>query len=94
MPPQEFWYGVAGGFFAELFGMWKLRHELKGNLPLYLRSWFYWIMTLFMVGSGGLLAYIYSKSGMTLTPFLAANVGATAPLIIGGLTAAPPKINS
>ena len=94
MPPQEFWYGVAGGFLAELFGLWKLRQELKETLPPYLRSWFYWLMTLLMIGSGGLVALVYVKSGVSLSPLLAVNVGASAPLIIGSLTAAPPKVNS
>lgn len=91
--PEEFWYGILGGFFAELFGLWKLRQELKPNLPPYLRSWFYWIMTLLMIGTGGAVALVYVKSGVSLSPLLAVNVGASAPLIIGGLTAAPPKIN-
>jgi hypothetical protein len=93
MPPQEFWYGVLGGFFAELFGMWKLRHGLKAELPPYLRSWFYWLMTILMVATGGLLSFVYLKSGVTLSPLLAVNVGATAPLMIGSLTATQPKIN-
>jgi hypothetical protein len=93
MPPQEFWYGVLGGVLAELFGMWKLRRELKETLPPYLRSWFYWLMTVLMIASGGFVAFIYFKSGVSLSPLLAVNVGASAPLIIGSLTAASPKIN-
>jgi len=93
MIPQEFWYGVLGGFLAELFGIWKLRHELREKLPPYLRSWFYWLMTLLMIASGGCVALVYVKSGVSLSPILAVNVGASAPLIIGSLTAAPPKIN-
>jgi hypothetical protein len=94
MPPHEFCYGVLGGFLAELFGMWKLRQELKESLPAYLRSWFYWLMTVLMIGSGGLVALVYVKSGISLSPIVAVNIGASAPLIIGSLTAAPPKINS
>ena len=90
---EAFWYGILGGFVAELFGLWKLRHELGSNLPPYLRSWFYWFMTLLMIGSGGLVAFVYVKSGISLSPLLAVNVGASAPLIIGSLTAAPPKVN-
>ena len=90
---EAFLYGIVGGFLAELFGLWKLRQELKANLPPYLRSWFYWFMTLLMIGSGGVVALVYVKSGISLSPLLAVNVGASAPLIIGSLTAAPPKIN-
>lgn len=92
--PLEFWYGVAGGFLAELFGLWKLRHELDATLPPYLRSWFYWLMTGLMIGSGGLVSFVYLRSGVQLSPLLAVNVGASAPLIIGSLTAAAPKINA
>lgn len=88
----EIYYGVVGGFLAELFGLWKLRHELKESLPPYLKSWFYWIMTVLMIGSGGIMALVYVKSGVALSPILALNVGASAPLIIGSLTASPPKI--
>ena len=94
MPPTEFCYGVIGGFLAELFGLWKLRHELREKLPPYLNSWFYWVMTILMIGSGGLVALIYYKSGVALSPLLAVNVGASAPLIIGSLTSAAPKINA
>lgn len=91
---QEFWYGIVGGFLAELFSLWKLRHELKKSLPSYLRSWFYWLMTGLMICSGGIVALVYAKSGVSLSPLLAVNVGASAPLIIGSLTAASPKINA
>lgn len=87
-------YGVVGGFLAELFGLWKLRHELKEKLPPYLKSVFYWSMTVLMIGSGGVVALVYFKSGVTLSPLLAVNVGASAPLIIGSLTSAAPKINA
>jgi len=92
MPP-EFWWGVTGGFLAELCGLWKLRHELGEKLPPYLRSWFYWVMTLFMILSGGIMALIYVSSGVKLSPIVAVNIGASAPLLIGSLTASPPKIN-
>jgi hypothetical protein len=91
---EAFLYGVLGGFLAELFGLWKLRHELKPNLPPYLRSPFYWLMTILMILSGGGIALMYVKSGVVRPPILAVNVGASAPLIIGGLTQAPPKINA
>ena len=91
---EAFWYGIVGGFLAELFSLWKLRRELKKGLPPYLRSWFYWLMTGLMIGSGGVVALVYVQSGVSLSPLLAVNVGACAPLIIGSLTAASPKINA
>lgn len=93
MLQPEFFYGVVGGFLAELFALWKLRHQLKGDLPPYLRSFFYWLMTVLMITSGGIVTIVYCKSGVTLSPLVAVNVGASAPLIIGSLTASPPKVN-
>lgn len=90
--PTEFWYGLLGGVFAEVLGLWKLRHVAAAELPHYLRTPFYWLMTSAMVGVGGLVALVYVKSGIALSPLVAVNVGASAPLIIGGLTAAPPKV--
>jgi hypothetical protein len=88
--PNEFWYGLLGGVFAEVFGLWKLRREAT---PEYCRNWFYWLTTLAMILCGGGLAFIYVKSGVALAPIVAVNIGASAPLIIGSLTAAPPKIS-
>jgi hypothetical protein len=88
--PNEFWYGLLGGVFAELCGLWRLRREA---MPEYCRSWFYWLTTLAMILCGAGLAFIYAKSGVALAPIVAVNIGASAPLIIGSLTAAPPKIN-
>lgn len=90
--PVELWYGTIGGGLAEILGLWKLRHVAPKELPHYLRSPFYWAMTALMVISGGIVASIYVKSGISLSPILALNVGASAPLIIGSLTAAAPNI--
>ena len=40
-------------------------------------------MTGAMISAGGVVAYLYVASDVELTPILAANVGAAAPLIIG-----------
>lgn len=85
-------YGMFGGGLAEVLGLWRLRHTAPAELPHYLRSPFYWVMTILMVTSGGIVAFTYIKSGISLSPILAVNVGASAPLIIGSLTATAPKI--
>lgn len=91
---EAFVYGVLGGLFVEIAGLWKLRHELKPDLPAYLKSWFYWLLTTSMILSGGVLASIYIKSGVELSPILSVNVGATAPLVIGSFTASAPNIST
>ena len=90
--PTELWFGLAGGALAEVLGLWKMRQVAAAELPHYLKSPFYWCMTVAMVAVGGVVAFIYVQSGIILSPLLAVNVGASAPLIIGSLTAAPPKV--
>ena len=85
-------FGVFGGVFAELLGLFKLRHQAATTLPLWLRSPWYWTMTTLMILSGGGLVIVYVKSQIALTPFLAMNIGASAPLIIGSLVAQAPPI--
>jgi hypothetical protein len=90
---EGFLYGLFGGMLAELLGLFKLRHQAPGNLPAFLKSGYYWIVTLGMIGAGGGLATVYLGSGIRLIPILAVNVGASAPLIIGSLVAQAPPVN-
>ncbi|MBN1930781.1 MAG: hypothetical protein JW786_04140 [Desulfobacterales bacterium] len=87
---EGFLYGIFGGCLAEILGLFKLRREDPSRLPIWLKSIFYWIVTLLMIGSGGILVVIYLKSNFSLNPFIAVNVGASAPLIIGTLTSQAP----
>ena len=87
--PNEFWHGLMGGFFAELCGWWKIRRE---PTPLYCAHWVYWTTTVLMIISGGGLAFVYARSGLTLSPIIAVNIGASAPLIIGSLMGETPKL--
>jgi predicted cobalt transporter CbtA len=89
---EGFLWGLAGGFLAELLGLFRLRHHDPGRLPRWLQSPFYWIVTAFMILAGGLLVLVYMKSGIAVAPVLAVNVGASAPLIIGQLVAQAPRV--
>lgn len=75
---QVFIWGTVGGLLAELFKWYNLRES--PNMPEYLRSFFYWLVTLLMIGVGGLLADLYNIPADNR--LLAINVGASAPLII------------
>jgi hypothetical protein len=86
-----FLYGIFGGFLAELLGLFKLRHETSDSFPAWLRSPFYWIVTALMILSGGGLVVVYQHSAITLSPILAVNIGASAPLILGTLVSQTPK---
>jgi len=91
---EFFLYGVVGGVFAELLGLYKLRTQAPAAYPAYLRSAFYWSVTTAMVLAGGVLVWIYSRSGLDMKPLIAVNIGASAPLILGSLIqTTPPKID-
>lgn len=86
-----FVFGMIGGLLAELLGLFKLRQQAPTDLPSWIRSPFYWIVTVLMVLAGGVLVVIYRKSNIDLQPIVAVNLGASAPLIIGSLVAQTPR---
>lgn len=86
-----FTYGLFGGLLAEVLGLFKLRRESSEHA--WLRSPFYWAVTALMVLAGGGLVVVYLKSSFDLNPWLALNVGASAPLILGALTSQAPDIS-
>jgi len=87
-----FGWAVIGGALGEVLGLYQLRREAHDGLPEWVTSLFYWLVTGMMVLSGGLLALLYESSVQELKPLLAANVGASAPLIISGLTRRAPPV--
>jgi hypothetical protein len=88
---EGFMYGVIGGMLSELLGWFKLRQQAPNEFPIWLKSYFYWILTTLMILAGGALVVIYLKSNIDLKPIVAVNLGASAPLIIGTLVAQSPK---
>ena len=91
---EYFLYGISGGLLAELLGLYKLRTQAPSAFPSYLRSKFYWVITILMILAGGGLVLIYNKSGLDLKPIIAVNIGASAPFILGSLVQSkPPKID-
>ena len=87
---EGFLYGVFGGVLSEVLGLFKLRHQEPENLPTYLKSGFYWLVTTLMSLMGGVLVVIYLRSNFSLEPIVAVNIGASAPLILGTLTSQAP----
>jgi H+/Cl- antiporter ClcA len=80
--------GILGGALAEFLRWYKLRES--PNLPDYLKSPRYWILTIIMIFVGGFVAWVYGELG-PLNALLAINVGASAPLIISGLLKTAPQ---
>jgi hypothetical protein len=83
-------FGVIGGLVPELVALYRLRREPQ--LPAWTKSTIYWLITLAMIAAGGGLAVIYVKSGVNLNAFIALNVGASAPLILGTLSKEVPNV--
>ena len=75
---------------AELLQWHRIRHQL--NLPAYAAKTSYWVITIAMILGGGIWAYAYVASGTPLMPFLAINVGATAPLLIAAAFRNVPEV--
>ena len=87
-----FWLGVLGGLLAELFSLSKLRYRPKNELPLWLTSIWYWVITALLIVSGGVLVGVYLGSGVAVTPLLAVNIGASEPLILQSIVSQTPAL--
>jgi hypothetical protein len=95
---EGFLFGLFGAFLSEVLGLFKLRREASLAALPWLKSKFYWVITVLMILIGGGLAWVYLRSGAQLNPLLAVNIGASAPLILSTLVAQTepvglPKIN-
>lgn len=84
-------WGLLGGLLVEIAGLYELRTTPSTEFPRHLLSLSYWVITGVMVLAGGGLVLVYARSGETLSALAAVNIGASAPLIISRLVAAPPK---
>lgn len=90
---EGFLWGVLGGIFAELLGWFKLRHQAPDDLPIQMKTLYYWIVTVGMILAGGILVIAYLRSDVKVNAIMALNVGASAPLILGALINQSPPIS-
>ncbi|EOB1224824.1 hypothetical protein V5G98_16975 [Vibrio cholerae] len=79
---EVFMWGVIGGILPEALALYKLRRTKKGERPDWLRSGFYWAITIAMVCLGGLTALVYQKVGININELAALHLGAATPLVI------------
>lgn len=85
-------WGAFGGLAAEAINWYSLRHLPVGDYPYWVRSWLYYVIAVGMIVVAAIVTLAYARSGTTLNPLLAIQVGASAPLIIrGGKGAITPK---
>ncbi|MCC8985530.1 MAG: hypothetical protein LM513_02965 [Nitrospira sp.] len=82
-----FGVGCAGGVLAELLHWWGLRRS--PHLPHYLKSTFYWLITIAMIASGGFIAWLYF--GNRAEAIIVVHVGLSAPLILQKLATTVPE---
>lgn len=80
--------GCFGGVLAEAWRWYKIREN--PNLPSYLKSPVYWIITLIMILGGGILSSFYGTENVNA--FLVLNIGASAPRIISALASTTPPV--
>ena len=91
---MEVWLGLAGGCAAEALKWYRIREELHKGIPAYAKSWLNWTVTGIMAAMGALLVFVYQASeDVSLSPILALNIGASAPLILGTLAGQIPQFD-
>jgi hypothetical protein len=83
---QVFLVGAFGGSLVELLRWYKLKES--ASLPDYASRRMYWVLTVLMILAGGGLAALYGLG--PINAVTVANLGASAPALIGAL-AAPPR---
>jgi hypothetical protein len=89
---EEFGWGLVGGLLAELLGLHKLRHTAPEDLPVWIKTKYYWTVTAAMILAGGISVVIYLRSDFKLNAIIAVNLGASAPLILGSLASQAPHL--
>lgn len=72
-------WGLFGACGPEAY-RWYLSREHP--LPPWAKELKYWLITTVMIAFGPILVLMYEASGATLTPILAFNIGASAPLLV------------
>jgi hypothetical protein len=75
-------WGVFGGIGAEAVVLFALRYRHPHDFPYWLRSWEYYLFAGGMAVIGGVIALAYARSGNTMNPIMAIQIGASAPLLL------------
>jgi hypothetical protein len=89
-----FWFAVFGGFAVNLFRLAELAQTPQTERPRTFSDPLYVLQFAVLPFLGGGLAYAYQTGGTILSPILAVNVGASAPLIFKNLASALPPLGN
>lgn len=87
-----FWFAVFGGFAANIVRIFDLVQTPRPERPKTFSDPLYCLQFFILPFLGGFLAYAYQSEGTVLSPILAINIGASAPLILKTLASAAPAI--
>jgi hypothetical protein len=87
-----FLFAVFGGFAANVIRLFDLVQTPRAERPKTFSDPLYFAQFVLLPLLGGGLAYAYQSGGTVLTPILAINIGASAPLIFKTLASAAPAI--
>ena len=95
---SEFIFAAFGGFAVNFLRLIEIGRLPRSERPDTFSDWIYCLQFFGMPLIGGVLALAYGWSGTTLSPILAINIGASAPLILKSFAstippAVPKRIN-
>jgi hypothetical protein len=91
---REFLFAVFGGFAVNFLRLFEIAKLPKSERPETFSDWLYVLQFFGMPLIGGVLALAYSMSGTALTPILAVNIGASAPLILKTFASVLPEVGA
>jgi hypothetical protein len=90
---ETFLWGVFGGVGAEAVIWASIRHNKREEYPYWIKSPLYCATTIVLILLGGGVAVMYARSSTPLNAVLAAQIGASAPLLLRKFTEAiPPRL--
>jgi hypothetical protein len=83
--PESFLWGLIGGAIDEVLHWGALRR--RATLPTYLRSPLYWLITLLLILTGGIVSYAAATSvTVPVTRLSALVIGFSAPALVKKLS--------
>ena len=89
---RVFLFAAFGGFAVNFLRLVEIAKLPKAQRPDTSSDWLYALQFFGMPIVGGALAIAYEKSGTALSPILALNIGASAPLILKTFASILPDI--
>lgn len=89
---MDTWWGCFGGLLSNLIRLVQIAAMPPQQRPIIFSDPWYYVQLVILSGLGGIFVYLYEASGVTLTSFLAVNIGASAPIIAQNLLAAAPPL--